>query len=645
MLSTGSALVGLLCLLILVVQALRGDLDYALLAGVASAAWFVIAVQIYRERALIRYLHSAEKTMGSPLLDGDVPEVMSMMLRDFQQYRRVAMLASAKHEAHGKNAQTKSLKISVSGADSASRELAGHLQRIVDVAERELDANAVEISLYDEVSDLWSQAFLKGVPRSCETQSMLVQAEGRQQESALDCRDEGVIVAPMLIAGHPFGALRVELQNGSKRNEKQEDLVQLLAMQGALRLIDARFTEELLRFRRASEESVRAKTGFLANLSHEIRGPLAIILNGVELLIEGLCGEISEQQKQTLLMIKTSGDHLLDLVNDVLDYAKVEAGKVTAKSIEIPVREILEDLSTVVRSQAVEKKHNLILENVDGNMGMVCDKRHARQMIINFLTNAVKYTPEGGTIVLSATRYAGDRVKISVKDNGIGIPDDQKEKVFAAFERVEDEYALKQMGTGLGMPLTRKLAEVNGGLAGFESEVGMGSTFWIVLPGCELSRTELTAENIENAELLPPQGNGEAILIVDSDSSSRQMLSTYLERQGFTILEAQSNREVLRRIRDMPVRLAIIENDIPGQPGEEVVAMIRGVPGGGGIPIILLSAKAFIFDIERFLKLGVDRCLSKPISLSEIALTARRLIDETNKESSQEGGVPPVLPH
>lgn len=635
LLIAASAVIAALAAAVLVLLIIRGETDLALLATVTGLAWLSISLLLYRERSLVKYLASAEAAMGITQLAGDVPQLIPVMLRDFQQYRRVAMLAFASQEEARTQAQAPS-RISVSTNDSSSRELTLHLRRIAALAKGELDANAVEISLYDEVADLWSQAFLEGVPRSCETQSMLVQAEGRPREAALDCRDDSVIVAPLLIAGKAFGALRVELQEGQTASEKQEELVSLLAMQGALRLVDARFTDEILRYRRASEESVRAKTGFLANLSHEIRGPLAIILNGVELLIEGLCGEITDQQRQTLNMIKGSGDHLLDLVNDVLDYAKVEAGKITAKPVEIIARELLEDLVAVVRSQAIEKKHTLTLVDIDDGMGILCDKRHARQMIINFLTNAVKYTPDGGQITVTAQRYAGDRVKISVADTGIGIADSQKEKVFAAFERVEDEYALKQMGTGLGMPLTRKLAEVNGGIAGFESEQGKGSTFWIVLPGCEIEKTEVSPEVVENAELLSPQGNGETVLIVDSDLSSREMLSRYLERQGFAVFEAQSSREVLRGLRDRRVQLAIIENDIPGQPGEEVVATIRSVPGGGAIPIILLSAKAFIFDIERFLKLGVDRCLSKPISLSEIALTTRRLIDETGSNNQSQ---------
>ena len=625
--------IALLCLAFACIFWHRGSSDASLLGLIASFAWCAICLQFIREREMLKTLSTAEQAMGFVDPTEEPGQFIALMYRDFEQYRRVAMLASAENEeSRNKAGANENRAFEVSANDSASRELSAHLKRIATMAKDELQADAVEISLYDEVADLWSQALLLGVPRSIEVQSMLLQAEGRPKEQALECHDKGVIVSPLLIAGKAFGALRAELPPGQEVTEKQEEIVSLLAMQGALRLIDARFTDEILRFRQASEESVRAKTGFLANLSHEIRGPLSIILNGVELLLEGLCGEITEEQGQTLNMIKGSGDHLLDLVNDVLDYAKVEAGKVTAKPAEISVRELLEDLVAVVRSQAVEKNHSLNLEPVDSAMGMICDKRHARQMIINFLTNAVKYTPEGGTITVSATRFAGDRVKIAVEDTGIGIQESQKEKVFSAFERVDDEYAQKQMGTGLGMPLTSKLAEVNGGLTGFESEFGKGSTFWIVLPGCHLDRPEVSTEAEERPELLTPQGQGESILIVDSESSSRDMLSRYLENQGFAVVEAQSNREVLRGLREQQVKLAIIENDIPGQPGEEVVATIRGLPGGGSVPIILLSAKAFVFDIERFLKLGVDRCLSKPISLSEIAMTSRRLIDETQAE-------------
>jgi len=505
--------------------------------------------------------------------------------------------------------------------------LSQSLGKIVELAYRELPVNSVELSLFDEESELWSQSLLMGDPLTYNSQSMMLDSvESSAHIDTLTEKDPTVISEALSFAGTYFGVIRAELSEGASLSENDSKIFKLLSSQGAISLVNSRFTEEVLRMRRLGDETMQAKTGFLANLSHELRGPLGIILNGVELTMEGLCGEVSDPLKEMLRMIKDSGDHLLDLVNDVLDYAKVEAGKVKAVPVELPVKALLEDLCAVVRTQAHAKSHELLLKSVDSSLGILVDKRHARQMLINFLTNAIKYTPEGGKIEVWAEKFSDGKAKILIKDTGIGIPESEKGKVFGAFERVEDKYALTQSGTGLGMPLTKRLAEVNGGSVGFESKAGKGSTFWLSLPSTEFNDVY---ENIEDEASVKISGNNDGILLVDHNEETRRMLEQYLGKQGFRVFIATTGLEVLQLIRAESISLAVIENDLPGLPGEEIVSAIRSNPSSTQMPIILLSARAFVFDIERFLKLGVDRCLSKPVALAEVALTSRRLIDQT----------------
>ena len=508
------------------------------------------------------------------------------------------------------------------------QDLEAQLRKIAFLAYTELQAKAVKISLIDEVSGLHSQSILLGEPNSLSSQPTVLDARyGRKSGTGNQAIDLSVMSQPIVFSGNTFGTIRVELPKDQVPSDVDLHMLTLLANQAALVLIDARFTEELLRMRRAGEESIQAKTGFLANLSHEIRGPLGIILNGVELVMDELCGPVSDDQRETLDMVKQSGDHLLDLVNDVLDYAKAEAGKVKPKTVEIDLKDLLDDLASVVRTQAMTKKHQLQVEAIEEGLGMLCDKRHARQMLINFLTNAIKYTPEGGEIFVKAEPINEERVRVSVQDNGVGIPEEQKPRVFGAFERVETQYSLAQAGTGLGMPLTRRLAEVNGGQVDFSSQEGQGSTFWIDMPKVEIS----AAEDLIETEIRTdgPLGNGEAILVFDDGEQASQMLTRYLKDQGFTTIHARSPQQVLKVLQEEAVELAVVENDLPEVSGEDIVTVIRSTPQATSVPIILLSARAFVFDIEHFLKLGVDRCLSKPVELSEIASTARRLIDET----------------
>lgn len=515
----------------------------------------------------------------------------------------------------------------------------GHVESrlcsIAEIAQEELRARSVEISLYDEESRLWSRTLLVGEPFSVEGQSMLAESPAALEETTVLRTPTGAVVAsPLRFSGAVFGAIRAELFSGHTPDKGDLDIIKLCANQCASVLANSRFTQDLIRMKRLADESVKVKTGFLANLSHELRGPLGIILNGTELILDGLCGEITDHTRDTVRMVKSSGEHLLDLVNDVLDYAKVEAGKVVPKPVEVSVKELLVDLGKITRSQAESKKHKVIVEPVDETLGMVCDKRHARQMLLNFLTNAIKYTPEGGTITVSAEKTAANRVRISVKDSGVGIPEDQRGKVFAAFERVDHKYSSAQTGTGLGMPLTKRLAEANGGLVDFESQENVGSTFWLTLPYVQRGSEETTGTRLATQAVLP-LGRGETVLLVDPDAHARGLVETYLQKEGFSVFAAGSGRDVLRALRETNIAIAVLENDLPDLSGVELVAALRAHPKGASVPVVLVSAKAFVFDVEHFLKMGVDRCLSKPVDLREVAVTARRLIDESRETSAR----------
>ena len=578
-----------------------------LLVALNALGWYFLGAHVITLDRIKSNLYEGFLTLEIPFSNSRVDEQLEEYLDVSQRYHR-ASYALRKYSA-----------VSV-------RDLGIGLRKIVDLAYEELAATSVELALFDTGSGKWSQVLIAGEPTSVGSQSMLLDASSAEGQEAIE--EGNILLQPMLFSDTLFGALRVELPEGRTPSEIDRQVAYLLATQGAILLVDAQFTEELLRMRKTSEESVKAKTGFLANLSHELRGPLSIILNSVELIKDGLCGPISDELGEMCGMINTSADHLLDLVNDVLDYAKAEAGKVKVSPVDLGLKDLLTDLCNVVRSQAMAKGHKLILEPVEVNLGMSCDKRHARQMIINFLTNAIKYTPDGGKVTVRAEIDRGDMVRISVEDTGVGIPESQKEKVFGAFERVEGNYAEEQMGTGLGMPLTKKLAEVNAGEADFESEEGHGSTFWIKMPLVYMDTIEVD-ENAP-AEDLSPQGRGERILLLAPNQESQNMHEKYLVHQGFSVEIAANAGEAIKLMNAEGFDLALVESDSSSgqESGENLISTLRANPRAQGLPIILLSAKAFEFDVERFLKLGVDRCLSKPVQLTELAITTRRLIDE-----------------
>jgi signal transduction histidine kinase/ActR/RegA family two-component response regulator len=446
-----------------------------------------------------------------------------------------------------------------------------------------------------------------------------------------------VIVLPISFGATVLGTLRVAMPKGRLPTPADREIARLLAIQGGVAIINAQFTQEVVRMRSVSEESVKAKTGFLANLSHEIRGPLGIILNAVELVLEGLCGTVSDEQAQTLRMVQTNGAHLLELINDVLDYAKLEAGKVGVQPVDIQVNELLRDLSGVVRAQAEAKSHRLLCREVDAALAVRCDRRHARQMLINLLTNAIKYTPDGGTIELFAERGAGGKVKISVKDSGVGIEESQRHKVFAAFERVEQAYALHQVGTGLGMPLTRKLAEANGGQVDFQSAPGKGSVFWIQLPAVACSAETIAQEVVQEVQV---QGSNDLVLLVERDEGELGMHARALTHAGFRVGSACGKIDAVTLAMQNKFALAIIDNAIIDEVGDDFVGQLRATSKDATLPILVLTSRAFVFDVENYLRLGIDRCVAKPVSIRDLLKTARELIDDARMARELKGRRP-----
>ncbi len=500
------------------------------------------------------------------------------------------------------------------------QELSRTLERIVNLSRQLLNADSAELALFDRESGMYHSSFVVGRPFRSSSQAMLSGAiEGTEINTSPD-----VLVQPIAFAGAVLGSLRVALKGGRIPTVGDRQVMNLLALQSGLAIVNSRYTEQLLKMKSASDETIKAKTGFLANLSHELRGPLGIIINAVELVLDGLCGPVSDEQSETLGMIRSNGEHLLELVNDVLDYAKIESGKVVPNKTEILINELLKDISGVVRKQAESKSHQLVVLPSDDVFAIECDKRHLRQMLINLLTNAIKYTPNGGRIELWAERIPGNKISLSVKDTGVGIDPADRDRVFNAFERVDNAYSLTQVGTGLGMPLTKKLAEVNGGSISFESVPQQGSRFWIVFPAIQV-----TSSLIHEKEEPPPpvKGNNDVILLVQKADTERQMITRFIEHLGFRVEPAASKLEALEVLRKEEVHIVVIDNNIVDSPDDDVVGQLRKEAKESSVPVVLISSRAFIFDIEKYLKAGIDRCLIKPIHLKELAQTCRELID------------------
>ncbi|MDQ6738002.1 MAG: ATP-binding protein, partial [Gemmatimonadota bacterium] len=233
--------------------------------------------------------------------------------------------------------------------------------------------------------------------------------------------------------------------------------------------------------RRAAEEANRAKSGFLAAMSHELRTPLNAIAGYAQLMLLGVHGPLTDAQRGALGRIERSEQHLLSLINDVLNFAKLEAGRVEYDIREVPLGEVVDDIASMVEPQVLAKGLSYDVD-VERELILRADPEKVRQILLNLLSNAVKFTPAGGRISIGATVSGDDSVLIIVTDTGIGIPDEKKQRVFEPFVQVHRQLTPTTEGTGLGLAISRDLSSSMGGELTVESEVGQGSTFTLRLP-------------------------------------------------------------------------------------------------------------------------------------------------------------------
>ncbi len=234
----------------------------------------------------------------------------------------------------------------------------------------------------------------------------------------------------------------------------------------------------------ANEElrrATQAKSEFLANMSHELRTPLNVVIGFSELMLDGVPGEINKEQRQCLDDIMSSGKHLLDLINDVLDLSKIESGKVELKLTNIALSDVVELLRSTMTPMTAQKKQSLIVDVEDGLPPLHADEAKVRQVFFNLLSNATKFTPDGGTLKVEAVRK-GNWCQVSVIDNGIGIKQEERERIFEAFYRVDTPLTKERGGTGLGLAVVRQIIEKHGGQIWVETEYGKGSRFMFTLP-------------------------------------------------------------------------------------------------------------------------------------------------------------------
>ncbi len=358
-------------------------------------------------------------------------------------------------------------------------------------------------------------------------------------------------------------------------------------------------------------QSSKLKDEFLANMSHELRTPLNAILGLSEGLIEQGEQAFTPRQLKSLKTIFNSGTHLLSLINDILDLSKIEAGKMDLKFSSVNVEEFCQGCLAFVRTQAMQKKIGIVFENSCETPSLEADPKRLKQILVNLLTNAVKFTPEGGRIGLSVeTPSAENIVRITVWDTGIGIAPADAAKLFQAFTQIDSGLSRAQEGTGLGLALVAKLVELHGGSVALESEPGKGSRFIIILPKVASAPIAPVPEIPQNRQ------NYSRAMIIEDDVIAGELIIGFLQELGIkSVLHVLDQDAVQTALKERP-DFIILDLVLPTDSGWVLLARLKDHPQTRDIPIIVAS---MIDEPQKSLALGAAAHLTKPITRKHLA--------------------------
>ena len=405
------------------------------------------------------------------------------------------------------------------------------------------------------------------------------------------------------------------------------------------RTSDRKMNQALSEAVRAAETANRAKSTFLSNMSHDIRTPMNAIIGFTTLAVSSI--DNKNKVKDYLSKILSSSNHLLSLINDILDMSRIESGKLHLEETEVSLSEVLHDLKTIISGQIYAKQLELYMDAMDvANEDVYCDKTRLNQVLLNLLSNAVKFTPAGGTVSVRLKQFPGPTkgsalYEFRIKDNGIGMSQEFVQKIFSPFERERTSTVSRTQGTGLGMAITKNIVDMMGGTVEVQTEQGKGTEFTVRLP-LRIQSAHRRVEKIPELEgpVLPAARadfRDRRILLVEDNELNSEIAAEILSQYGFQVDTAKNGAEALEKVQHSKpgdYDLVLMDVQMPVMNGYEATKRIRGLsdPALAKITILAMTANAFEEDKRKALECGMDGFLSKPIVVEELISTLQKNI-------------------